>query len=407
MPRFKYQALDTSGDVLRGEIDAASSKAVFAELEKLGHMPIEATELAEGQGGAKKGLLAGLLSSKPSREEITEITRDLAMLLKGGVSLHEALNLLSEMGGKAPLRNLMAALRNEIAQGKSFAEALGAHAEVFPPTYIKMVEAAESAGTLEESLEKIAQDRIRSEALRRRVTSSLTYPLFLVAAAIGVFFFVMLKVIPEFERALSGFMEKMSPQARLIFGISRFVQDNIDLILGVAAVVLVGGLLLSRSKAFVGLLLRTLARLPGTGRIVQYQQTVFFCSTLGTLLGSGVDITSSLRLVRDLFRDPHTAQKVDQLIAEVRQGHRVSDALANLHLLPDYVIPILRVGEEAGELDTMAVRIGGFYEDRLDRALARLTSILGPSILMLVSLMIAWLIVTVITALISVNELLV
>jgi len=91
----------------------------------------------------------------------------------------------------------------------------------------------------------------------------------------------------------------------------------------------------------------------------------------------------------------------------VRQGHRVSDALANLHLLPDYVIPILRVGEEAGELDTMAVRIGGFYEDRLDRALARLTSILGPSILMLVSLMIAWLIVTVITALISVNELLV
>jgi general secretion pathway protein F len=134
---------------------------------------------------------------------------------------------------------------------------------------------------------------------------------------------------------------------------------------------------------------------------------VFFCTTLGTLLGSGVDITSSLRLVRDLFRDPRAAEKVDRLIAEVRQGHRVSDSLASLNLLPPYVIPVLRVGEEAGELDTMAVRIGGFYEDRLDRALTRLTSILGPSILILVSLMIAWLIVTVITALISVNDLLV
>ncbi len=407
MGRFRYQALNTSGEVLSGEIEADSSKAVFAELERLGHMPIEATALKEGEGGEKKGLLAGLLSSKPGREEITEITRDLAMLLKGGVSLHEALQLLSQMGGKAPLRALMSALQRDIAQGKSFAEALGAHSDVFAPTYVKMVEAAESAGTLEATLDKIAHERARSEALRRRVTSSLTYPAFLVVAACGVFLFVMLKVIPEFERALSGFMEKMNPQARFIFSMSNFVQQNIDIILGSVAVVLLGGLLLSRSKAFIGFLIRTMGRLPGTGRIVQYQQTVFFCSTLGTLLGSGVDITSSLRLVRDLFRDPRAAAKVDQLIAEVRQGHRVSDALSNLNLLPAYVIPILRVGEEAGELDTMAVRIGGFYEDRLDRALGRLTSILGPSILIAVSMMIAWLIVTVITALISVNELLV
>jgi len=407
MPRFKYQALNTAGELLTGEIEAESAKGVFAEMERLGHMPIEATELKDGEGGPKKGLFGGLLTSKPGREEITEITRDLSMLLKGGVSLHEALNLLSEMGGKAPLRQLMAELQTDIAQGKSFAEALSHHKDVFPPTYVKMVEAAESAGNLEETLDKIASERARSEAMRRKVTGSLTYPLFLVAAAIGVFFFVMMKVIPEFSRALSGFMDKMDPQAKMIFGLSEWVQANFDIIVGAMLAVLVGGLLASRSKAFVGFLLRLLARLPGTGRIVQYQQTVFFCQTLGTLLGSGVDITTSLRLVRDLFRDPRAADKVEQLIAEVRQGHRISDALANISLLPDYVIPILRVGEEAGELDTMAVRIGGFYEDRLDRALTRLTSILGPSILILVSLMIAWLIITVITALISVNELLI
>lgn len=406
MARYRYQALDSSGDVLSGEMEADSTGDVFGQLERLGHMPIEAKELGAGESGASARRW-NLFGSRPGREEITEITRDLAMLLKGGVSLHEALQLLSRMGGRPPLRSLMATLQREIAQGKSFAEALSAHSDVFPQIYVKMVEVAESAGTLEATLDKIAHERTRSEALRRRVTSSLTYPAFLVVAALGVFLFVMLKIIPEFERALSGFMDKMSPQARLIFSISQFVRENIDFILIAAAVLLVGGLLLSRSRAFIGLLIRTLGRLPGTRIIVQYQQTVFFCSTLGSLLGSGVDITSSLRLVRDLFRDPRAAEKVDSLIAEVRQGHRVSDSLAGLGLLPQYVIPILRVGEEAGELDTMAIRIGGFYEDRLDRALTRLTSILGPTILIAVSVLIAWLIVTVITALISVNDLLV
>jgi general secretion pathway protein F len=405
MPKFRYQALDTSGELIAGEIDADSSGDVFARLETLGHMPIEATELRSGSGSS--GGRFSLFGSGPNREEITEITRDLSMLLKGGVGLHEALELLSQMGGRLPLRNLMAVLQREIAQGKSFAEALSAHPKHFPRTYAKMVEAAESAGTLEETLDKIAAERSRSEALRRRVTSSLTYPLFLVVAACGVFLFVMLKVIPEFERALSGFADKLDPSAQAIFAMSQFVRANIDYIFVGVALLLLIGLLLARSRGFQGLLLRILGRLPGTRRIVQFQQTVFFCSTLGTLLGSGVDITTTLRLIRDVMRDSRAAAKVDQLIAEIRQGHRVSDALATLDLLPDYVVPILRVGEEAGELDTMSLRIGGFYEDRLDRALTRLTSVLGPTILIAVSMMIAWLIVTVITALISVNDLLV
>lgn len=405
MPKFSYKALDSSGTLLSGELDAESRSDVFGRLETLGHMPIEAVELKGAAASGRSGF--GLFSSRPGREEITEITRDLAMLLKGGVSLHEALNLLAKMGGKAPLRTLMASLQSEIAQGKSFAEALSPHGDIFPQTYVKMVEVAESSGTLETTLDTIAQERARSEVLRRKVTSSLTYPSFLVVGAIGVFFFVMMVVIPEFQRALSGFADKLDPSAKTIFAMSTFTRENFDFILIGLAILLGGGLLASRSRAFIGFLMRMLGRMPGTKLIIQYQQTVFFCSTLGILLGSGVDITSSLRLVRDMFRDPKTAGKVDKLIAEVRQGHRVSDSLSGLDLLPPYVIPILRVGEEAGELDTMATRIGGFYEDRLDRALTRLTSILGPTILLAVSLMIAWLIVTVITALISVNDLLV
>lgn len=402
MPKFHYRAIDSAGRLVTGEAEAETSGDVLGELERIGHLPIEAREARDGAGA---GLLR-LLRPAPKSEEITETTRDLAMLLKGGVSLHEALQLLSRMGGRAVLRDLMSALQREIADGKSFAEALSAHPHVFPPIYVKMVEVAEAAGTLETTLDAIAHERSRNEALRRRLTSALTYPSFLVLAACGVFLFVLVGVIPEFERAMSSFQDRLDPSARTVFTMSNVVRANLDLILGGAVAALLGGLLVSRSRAATGFMLRAIGRIPGISTIVQYQQTVFFCATLGSLLSSGVDITTSLRLVRDLFRDRRAADKVDRLIAEVRQGHRLSDALAGLDLLPPYVIPILRVGEEAGELDTMAMRIGGFYEDRLERALTRLTGVLGPSILILVSLIIAWLIITIITALLSVNELL-
>ena len=126
---------------------------------------------------------------------------------------------------------------------------------------------------------------------------------------------------------------------------------------------------------------------------------------LSTLSRSGVDISTSLRLIRDLMRDRRSAEKIDKIVASVRQGHRLSEALAESDLLPVYAVHMLRVGEESGELDIAAIRVAGFYEEKLDRALTRLTSILGPAIMVLVSMLIAWLIVSVMSALLSMNEL--
>ena len=152
--------------------------------------------------------------------------------------------------------------------------------------------------------------------------------------------------------------------------------------------------------------MRLIARMPGTREIVLYEQTTVFCATLGTLTHSGVDISTALRLIRDVMRDSRSAEKIDRVIASVRQGHRLTEALLDEAILPPYAVHMLRVGEESGELDSAAMRVAGFYEARLDRSLTRLTSILGPTIIILVSGLVAWLIISVITALLSVNELL-
>jgi general secretion pathway protein F len=263
---------------------------------------------------------------------------------------------------------------------------------------------AEVAGTLDETLRVIAHERRRGENLRRRISSSLAYPAFLVVAAMGVLIFVLVGIIPEFERALAGFQsEEAQP---FIFSLSRTVRANADLY-GIAGIVILAAILLAtRSRAARGFFMRAVGRLPGIRRIVRDEQTVVFCATLGTLSHSGVDISSSLRLIRDLMRDVRSAEKIDRVVASVRQGHRLSEALLDVDMLPPYAVHMLRVGEESGQLDSAAMRIAGFYETRLDRALTRLTGILGPAIIIVVSAMIAWLIISVITALLSVNELL-
>jgi len=400
MPKYRYRALDASGQMVAGVIEAASTAAVTPELEKIAFLPIEIRDESEPAGFS----LSRLFARGPTREEISGVSEDLATLIKGGVTLDRALLILSETGVRPAVAALMRDLHREISAGHSLAEAVSTHPELFPKTYAKMVEVAEVAGTLDETLRVIAHERRRGESLRRRISSALAYPAFLIVAATGVLFFVLIGIIPEFERALAGF--ESEDQQPFIFTLSRTVRANTDL-LGIGAVAILAALFFAlRSRAVRGFLMRAIGRVPGIRELVRHEQTVVFCATLGTLTHSGVDISAGLRLIRDLMRDSRSAERIDRLVASVRQGHRLSDALLEIDILPPYAVHMLRVGEESGELDSAAMRIAGFYEVRLDRALTRLTAILGPAIIILVSGMIAWLIISVITALLSVNELL-
>ena len=384
-----------------GVIEAASNEAVIPELEKISVLPIEISD----ERGLSSGLsLRRLFSRGPTSEEISAISEDLATLIKGGVTLDRALLIMSETGVRPSVGSLMHDLHREIAGGHSLAEAVSTRPDLFPKTYAKMVEVAEVAGTLDETLRVIAHERRRGESLRRRISSALAYPSFLIVAALGVLVFVLLAIIPEFERALAGFQgERGEP---FIFGLSRSLRANSDLF-AIGGIVLLGAALLaSRSSAVRSGLMRLIARIPGTREIVLYQQTTVFCATLSTLTHSGVDISTALRLIRDVMRDARSAEKIDRIIASVRQGRRLSEALLDEAILPPYAVHMLRVGEESGELDSAAMRVAGFYEARLDRSLTRLTSVLGPTIIILVSGLVAWLIISVITALLSVNELL-
>lgn len=403
MTVFAYKALNASGKVMEGTIEAATPADVVAQLDRAGITPVSMRETSgDTHGGWREWL-----TPEPGPEEITGFTIDLAMLLKGGVTLNDALVILTQMETRRWLVRLIRQLHGGLAGGKSLSEVLVRHPKLFPPIYVKMVEVAEASGRLEPALTSIAQERQRAARLRARLVSAMAYPGFLALAAIGVLIFVLLYIIPQFEGAIAGFRDRISPSALFVFRLSETFRANIDVMIGGVLVLLLALLAIKQLARKRGLWLELLARLPFTRQAVTYHMTLTFCRTLEILLQNGVDISTALRLIRGISPLSGTVRKIDAVIAEVRGGKRLSQALAADTLLPGHVVQLLRVGEEAGDLGASAGRIAVFYENKLDSQLTRLTAFLGPALMMGVSLLIGWLILSIMSALMSINDLLV
>jgi general secretion pathway protein F len=298
-------------------------------------------------------------------------------------------------------------LHLSLSQGRSLSQAVARHPRLFPPIYRKMVEVAEAAGRLEHALTSLAAERQRSERLRRRFVSAIAYPVFLVAASLAVLFFVLIYLIPKFEVALQGFRDRIDPTALFVFNLSAFVNANLDVIVLGMAGLLGAAMVVARVGRERGVWIGLLAKLPVAGTLLSHELTVTFCRTLGILVGGGVDISTALRLIRGVVRLPGAGQELDRVVADVRQGQRLSEALMPRKLFPRHVAQMLRVGEEAGELPDSAARVAEFYELKLDASLGRLIAVVGPAVMVLVSVLIAWLIISVMTALMSINDVLV
>ncbi|MFY9292866.1 MAG: type II secretion system F family protein [Methylorubrum rhodinum] len=402
MPAFEYQALDAAGKLLSGTMEAESRAEVMAQLDRSGWTPIAAKPKAVSAGRSWRDLL----TPEPRPDEITAMTLDLAMLLKGGVALNEALAILVQMESKRWLVAVLRELNIGLSHGKSLSQALAAHPRLFPPIYVKMVEVAETAGRLEEALTALAAERQRGERLKKRFVSAISYPLFLVGAAIAVLFFVLIYLIPKFEVALQGFRERIDPSALVVFNMSAFLNRNLDAVVIGMAAILGGAMLVNRLGRERGLWLRLVAALPLSKTVLAHELTVTFCRTLAILVRNGVDISTGLRLIRGVVRLPGAAAEIDRVTADVRQGKRLSEALTRGKLFPRHVVQMLRVGEEAGDLADSASRVAVFYEAKLDAALGRVIAVIGPAVMVVVSVLIAWLIISVMTALMSINDML-
>lgn len=402
MPNFRYRALTQKGEVVSGSISAANLAEVAQRIEYLGLVAIDAGPEDDAKGWSLS--LASLSLSKPGPADVTIFTRDLALLLKAGARLNDALELLANDMDVGRLRPVINNIKNSILSGESFAEALGREPSLFPAMYVALVRVGEMSGGLDHILETIGIERTRAEALRRKVTGALQYPAFVLLAAGGVLIFFVTFVLPQFSAVLRDFNAKTDPVIEIFLGLSDILRGHGFEVGAVVGIAVIGGWLAWRRPAVRASVVTQLARLPVISTVVEFHRAALFSRNLGILLGSGVTLTATLRILVDIMTATGDVPAWAAMADRVRHGGRLADALAASAVLPPVAVRMLRLGEETGQLPTLSGRVAEFYEEKLQRQLDRVVAIIGPAAIVLISVVVGGLIVSVMTALLSVTQ---
>lgn len=400
MPNFRYRALTQNGEIVHGTLSAPSAAEVAVRIEYLRLLPIETVE-------EKRSVSAGGFSpfGRPSRVEVTTFTRDLALLLKASARLDDALELLSSDTDVGRLRPVVGKLREALLGGESLAEAIAAHPTLFPPMYVALVRVGEVSGTLDQVLELLGSERARAEQMRRKLTDAMQYPLFVLVAAVGVMLFFILFVLPQFSVVLQDFGGQSDSALSVLLRLSDFMRANATALL-LATACLIGAIWLAlRRPAVRAAAIGTLARLPGIAAMFKFYRTSLFCRNLGVLLGSGVSLTAALRILIDIMATTGNTDVWTAAAERVRHGGKLSEALSTSSSFPPMAARMLRLGEETGQLPALAGRVAEFYEAKLQRSLDRMVGIIGPLAIVAISTVVGGLIVSVMTALLSVTQL--
>ena len=401
MPNFRYRALTQGGEVVSGSLAAPTAAEVARRIEYLGLVPID-TAVEHGTAGGSG--LSFSFGRHPRSEDITVFTLDLALLLKAGARLDDGLELLASDVDIGRLRPIVGKIRASVMSGESFADALAHHPATFPPMYVALVRVGEASGALDNILEVLANERARSEALRRKLGDALRYPAFVFLAAVCVLFFFLTFVLPQFAVVLRDFGAKLDPMVVFFLGLSDFMHDNKDIMLGGTALVLIGSWLLFRRPGVRVAVITQLARLPLIRSVVTFHRTALFSRNLGVLLGAAVPLTTTLRILVDMMATTSNPAIWTTAVERVRHGGKLSDALGDTAVLPPMAVRMLRLGEETGQLPMLSGRIAEFYEAKLHRSLDRVVGIAGPAAIVTISIVVGGLIVSVMTSLLSISQ---
>ena len=400
MPQFRYRAVTPTGEIVVGEVDAPSREEVVRRIEYLGHLTIDA-ELATTGIVARSRKPGG---KPPRSRDVSMLLHQLALLLGAGLTLETALQTLGDNASKG-LAEFARSLRASISAGDSFAEALEQQTSVIEPAYVAMVRAGEASGKLDTVLQAIVEDRSRKELLTDRINSAIRYPLFLVGSAVVIMLFFLIYVVPQFEPVFADLGGRLNSGAAFVVACSSWLRRNGDVSLGICLFLVIGAWLTLRRREWRGRIIGAITLLPGISELASDRRTARIVGTLGLLLENGVPLPTALKILRDIVTEPRYVAALDRVHEQVRNGRRFADALADSNLLPPLAVRMLRVGDEVGDVATIVRHASRFYEHKLGLGLDRMMGAIGPITIIVVSVVIGTLIVSIMTALLSMTDL--
>lgn len=320
-------------------------------------------------------------NAKVKMDDLVVFSRQLATMVDSGIPLIKGLSTLAGQVKSKTLRKIIARIRDDVETGSSLSEALSKHPKVFSPLYVNMVTAGESSGMLDDMLERVAAYLEKSNALKRKVKSALTYPAAVCSMATLISAFLILKVVPGFKDIFSTLGAKLPAPTAALIALSDILRHYfLSVVIGVVIVVTVVTKYLKTSKGrlrFDKLKLKLLI----FGPLFQKIAIARFSRTLATLLKSDVPILTSLEIVGKTCGNKALEVALEEAATNVREGEHITEPLRRDKIFPPMVVDMISVGEESGELEAMLNKIADFYEDEVDTAISGLTSLIEPVVI--------------------------
>ena len=388
MPVFRYTGKTRAGAPQRGEIEASDRASATAVLRQ---RQILVTSIRPKSKELQIKIPG--LGSKITEQEVVIFTRQFATMIEAGLPLVQCLDILARQAENKEFARVIGQVKTDVESGDSFSDALRKHPRVYSDFYVNMVEAGETGGILDTILARLAAYMEKASALKSQVKGAMIYPAVIIGIAIIVVVFLLLYVIPVFADMFASFGGTLPAPTRFVMFLSDLVKDYILYVIPLVGVLI--WLFKRFYKTEKGRLTvdTLLLKLPVFGPLIQKVAVAKFTRTLGTLVSSGVPIIDGLEITARTAGNKVVEGAVLSIISSIKEGQTIAEPLGRQAIFPPMVVQMIEVGENAGALDAMLNKIADFYDQEVDTAVAALTKLMEPMLMVFLGVVIGGMVV--------------
>jgi len=415
MPKFAYVALDARGQEYTGALDADSKEGVVNQLRQAGYFPTSVEEAGKAQKAVKKAGKspaaaatkkgASLVGKRSVSAKILMIfTRQLATLIDAGLPLMRGLAVLAKQEKNPVLRATIDRLADSVQSGATFSESLAQHPKIFNKLYINMVKAGELGGVLEIVLLRLAEFQEKAQKVKNKVVAAMFYPIIVLVIAVSILAFLLTFIVPKFQDIFRDMLgnKPLPALTQFVIEFSNIVKGNLLWIVLAVAAVAIAYNMIARTPNGRAMIDRVKLRMPLFGDLIRKSSISRFSRTLGTLVTSGVPILQALNITRETAGNVVVANAISKIHDSVKEGEPMVQPMESSGVFPPMVVSMVDVGEETGQLPEMLLKIAEVYDDEVDNAVAGITSLLEPIMIVFLAVIVGTIVIALFLPLISI-----
>lgn len=403
MPLFSYKAARLNGEVLEGQMEAPDQQSLVRQLQQDGLIPIQV--MAAQAAGVSGMSLLGRGKPTINQTQVLHFTRELATLLEAGMTLDRALQILSRLSDDKALANMMEQLRSRVQGGESLSSALSAQGGVFTPLYINTVKAGEAGGVVHQVLGRLADYLERANDLRESIRSALIYPtILLVVAGLSVAGLLVF-VVPQFSQMFADMGQALPLPTQIVVSVGDALREYWWAIFAGTLLIVAFSKQHFAKPEVKKVWDKRLLSWPLVGDLIAKVETARLSRTLATLLHNGLPLLPALNLAKDVIGNTLIRQSVSEATESLKKGKGLAEPLIEQDILPPLALQMIKVGEESGDLEPMLTKVADVFDNEVRSAVKHMLTLLEPALIVGLGIVVAGIIVSILMAVLSANQL--